>query len=99
VGERIKQNEDKEGVASLPKGSSACLLYRPKENVFCHKFTLVVYRFLFLLIHSTIYHILMKDFTTYLSTAPVVATAWFAFTAGLLIEINRFFPDPLVFAF
>lgn len=41
----------------------------------------------------------MKDFTTYLSTAPVVATVWFAFTAGLLIEINRFFPDPLVFAF
>ena len=42
---------------------------------------------------------LMKDFTTYLSTAPVVATVWFAFTAGLLIEINRFFPDPLVFSF
>ena len=42
---------------------------------------------------------IMKDFTTYLSTAPVVATVWFAFTAGLLIEINRFFPDPLVFAF
>ena len=41
----------------------------------------------------------MKDFTTYLSTAPVVATVWFAFTAGLLIEINRFFPDPLVFSF
>jgi photosystem I subunit 9 len=41
----------------------------------------------------------MKDFTTYLSTAPVVALAWFSLTAGLLIEINRFFPDPLVFAF
>jgi photosystem I subunit 9 len=41
----------------------------------------------------------MKDFTTYLSTAPVVAFAWFTLTAGLLIEINRFFPDPLVFAF
>nr|BCA78165.1 photosystem I subunit IX [Astrephomene gubernaculifera] len=41
----------------------------------------------------------MKDFTTYLSTAPVVATIWFIFTAGLLIEINRFFPDPLVFSF
>nr|AYQ94179.1 subunit IX of photosystem I [Borodinellopsis texensis] len=41
----------------------------------------------------------MKDFTTYLSTAPVVATGWFIFTAGLLIEINRFFPDPLVFSF
>lgn len=41
----------------------------------------------------------MKDFVTYLSTAPVVALAWMTFTAGLLIEINRFFPDPLVFTF
>jgi photosystem I subunit 9 len=41
----------------------------------------------------------MKDFTIYLSTAPVVALGWFIITAGLLIEINRFFPDPLVFTF
>ncbi len=41
----------------------------------------------------------MKNFITYLSTAPVVALIWFTFTAGLLIEINRFFPDPLVFSF
>jgi photosystem I subunit 9 len=41
----------------------------------------------------------MKDFTTYLSTAPVVALIYFNLLAGLLIEINRFFPDPLVFAF
>ena len=41
----------------------------------------------------------MKDFTTYLSTAPVVASIWFAVTAGILIELNRFFPDPLVFSF
>nr|YP_636197.1 photosystem I subunit IX [Tupiella akineta]Q3ZJ70.1 RecName: Full=Photosystem I reaction center subunit IX; AltName: Full=PSI-J [Tupiella akineta]AAV80621.1 subunit IX of photosystem I [Tupiella akineta] len=41
----------------------------------------------------------MKDFVTYLSTAPVIALAWMSFTAGLLIEINRFFPDPLVFTF
>jgi photosystem I subunit 9 len=41
----------------------------------------------------------MKNFTTYLSTAPVVALIWFTFTAGLLIEVNRFFPDPLVFSF
>lgn len=41
----------------------------------------------------------MKNFTIYLSTAPVIATVWFTFTAGLLIEINRFFPDPLVFSF
>ena len=39
----------------------------------------------------------MKNFTTYLSTAPVVGTIWFIFTAGLIIEINRFFPDPLIF--
>lgn len=41
----------------------------------------------------------MKNFTTYLSTAPVVALIWFIITASLLIEINRFFPDPLVFSF
>lgn len=41
----------------------------------------------------------MNNFKTYLSTAPVVGLAWIGFTAGLLIEINRFFPDPLVFAF
>ena len=41
----------------------------------------------------------MKDFTTYLSTAPVVASIWFIITAALLIELNRFFPDPLVFSF
>jgi photosystem I subunit 9 len=43
--------------------------------------------------------ICMKNFTTYLSTAPVVALVWFTITAALLIEINRFFPDPLVFSF
>ncbi|MFM7548159.1 MAG: Photosystem I reaction center subunit IX [Cyanobacteriota bacterium] len=32
----------------------------------------------------------MKKF---LSTAPVVAAIWFTFTAGLTIEIFRFFPD------
>nr|YP_009185025.1 subunit IX of photosystem I [Characiochloris acuminata]ALO63282.1 subunit IX of photosystem I [Characiochloris acuminata] len=41
----------------------------------------------------------MNNFKIYLSTAPVVGLAWFTFTAGLLIEINRFFPDPLVFSF
>lgn len=41
----------------------------------------------------------MKNFYTYLSTAPVVALGWFTITAGLLIEINRFFPDGLVFSF
>ena len=32
---------------------------------------------------------------TYLSTAPVLLTAWMTLTAGLVIEINRFFPDML----
>lgn len=43
--------------------------------------------------------LIMKNFTIYLSTAPVVGTIWFIFTAGLIIEINRFFPDPLIFNF
>jgi len=42
---------------------------------------------------------IMQDVKTYLSTAPVLATLWFGFLAGLLIEINRFFPDSLVFTF
>jgi photosystem I subunit IX len=42
---------------------------------------------------------LMKDFTTYLSTAPVISFLYFGFLAGLLIEINRFFPDALIFPF
>jgi photosystem I subunit 9 len=41
----------------------------------------------------------MKDFLTYLSTAPVVGLAWISFTAGFIIEINRFFPDPLIFMY
>lgn len=41
----------------------------------------------------------MKNFVIYLSTAPVIAFAWISFTAGLLIEINRFFPDPLMLVF
>jgi len=38
----------------------------------------------------------MQDFKTYLSTAPVIATLWFTLLAGILIEINRFFPDALI---
>jgi photosystem I subunit 9 len=41
----------------------------------------------------------MQDAKTYLFTAPVLATLWFGFLAGLLIEINRFFPDALVLPF
>nr|YP_009868954.1 photosystem I subunit IX [Allium caeruleum]QKJ80458.1 photosystem I subunit IX [Allium caeruleum] len=38
----------------------------------------------------------MRDIKTYLSTAPAL---WFGSLAGLLIEINRLFPDALSFPF
>uniref|UniRef100_A0A8S0XWC1 Photosystem I reaction center subunit IX n=1 Tax=Spirodela intermedia TaxID=51605 RepID=A0A8S0XWC1_SPIIN len=41
----------------------------------------------------------MQDLKTYLSVAPVLSTLWFAALAGLLIEINRLFPDALSFPF
>nr|YP_004891332.1 photosystem I subunit IX [Cephalotaxus harringtonia var. wilsoniana]YP_009471725.1 photosystem I subunit IX [Cephalotaxus sinensis]YP_009641655.1 photosystem I subunit IX [Cephalotaxus hainanensis]YP_010137899.1 photosystem I subunit IX [Cephalotaxus fortunei var. alpina]YP_010137981.1 photosystem I subunit IX [Cephalotaxus fortunei]YP_010138063.1 photosystem I subunit IX [Cephalotaxus griffithii]YP_010138145.1 photosystem I subunit IX [Cephalotaxus harringtonia]YP_010138227.1 photosystem len=41
----------------------------------------------------------MQNIKTYLSTAPVLATLWLGSLAGLLIEINRFFPDALTFPF
>nr|UHJ17163.1 photosystem I subunit IX [Medicago sativa] len=41
----------------------------------------------------------MRDLKTYLSVAPVASTLWFAVLAGLLIEINRLFPDALTFPF
>lgn len=31
----------------------------------------------------------------FLSSAPVLLAGWMTFTAGLLIEFNRFFPDLL----
>ena len=37
----------------------------------------------------------MENFQKYLSTAPVLLTLWLSFTAGFIIEINRFFPDML----
>jgi len=37
----------------------------------------------------------MENFQKYLSTAPVLLTLLMTFTAGLLIEFNRFFPDML----
>lgn len=37
----------------------------------------------------------MKDLTAFLSTAPVLLMALLTFTAGILIEFNRFFPDLL----
>lgn len=37
----------------------------------------------------------MQYFLKYLSTAPVLATAWMALTAVLLIGFNWVFPDLL----
>ncbi|MEI6379644.1 MAG: photosystem I reaction center subunit IX [Cyanobacteriota bacterium ELA615] len=37
----------------------------------------------------------MSDLIKFLSTAPVLLTALLVFTAGLLIEANRFYPDLL----
>ena len=39
-----------------------------------------------------------KNFLKYLSTAPVLATIWLSFTAGFIIEIQRYVPDTLSFA-
>nr|YP_009994433.1 photosystem I subunit IX [Cuscuta approximata]QNP08586.1 photosystem I subunit IX [Cuscuta approximata] len=41
----------------------------------------------------------MGYFKTYLSVAPVIITLSLGALAGLLIEINRFFPDALTFPF
>nr|BDA99125.1 photosystem I subunit IX [Hemiselmis andersenii] len=38
-----------------------------------------------------------SNFLKYLSTAPVLCTVWLSFTAGFVIEANRFFPDMLYF--
>ena len=38
-----------------------------------------------------------KDLQTYLSTAPVVGAIFMTFTAGIIIEANRLFPDMLFF--
>ncbi|NEQ66866.1 MAG: photosystem I reaction center subunit IX [Symploca sp. SIO1B1] len=37
----------------------------------------------------------MGDLLKYLSTAPVLMFALLTFTAGILIEFNRFYPDLL----
>nr|AYC64569.1 photosystem I reaction center subunit IX [Pseudoderbesia arbuscula] len=41
----------------------------------------------------------MQNLKIYLSTAPVIAIIWLTLLSGLIIEVNRFFPDPLIFAF
>lgn len=42
---------------------------------------------------------LMNNLTKYFSTAPVVAFIALSLISGLIIEVNRYFPDPLIFAF
>jgi len=37
----------------------------------------------------------MQNFQKYLSTAPVLMFLLLIFTAGILIEFNRFYPDLL----
>ncbi|MBD2016916.1 photosystem I reaction center subunit IX [Microcoleus sp. FACHB-53] len=37
----------------------------------------------------------MDGLPRFLSSAPVLIMLWLSFTAGLLIEFNRFFPDLL----
>jgi len=39
----------------------------------------------------------MKYFLIYLSTAPIATAVSLSFLSGLLIEINRFYPDALSF--
>ena len=39
-----------------------------------------------------------QNFLKYLSTAPVLVTAWMSITAGAIIEAQRFMPDTLSFA-
>nr|BBD21549.1 photosystem I reaction center subunit IX [Rhipidosiphon lewmanomontiae] len=41
----------------------------------------------------------MTNLTKYFSTAPVVAFILLSFISSFIIEVNRYFPDPLVFAF
>jgi len=38
-----------------------------------------------------------KNLLTYLSTAPVLLTAWMSITAAILIESQRYMPDTLSF--
>lgn len=38
-----------------------------------------------------------SNFLKYMSTAPVILAIWISFTAGFIIEANRFYPDALTF--
>nr|AYO28686.1 photosystem I subunit IX [Neotessella volvocina] len=39
----------------------------------------------------------MEYFLKYLSTAPVLITAWLGFTSIFIMFINYVYPDPLIF--
>jgi hypothetical protein len=39
----------------------------------------------------------MNDFLKYLSTAPVLLTAWLSVTSAFIMFINVVYPDPLIF--
>jgi photosystem I subunit 9 len=39
----------------------------------------------------------MNYFLKYLSTAPVLLTAWLSITSAFIIFINFVYPDPLIF--
>lgn len=39
-----------------------------------------------------------KNLLKYISTAPVLLTLWLSFTAGFVIEIQRYLPDTLSFS-
>ena len=39
-----------------------------------------------------------KNLLEYLSTAPVLITAWMSITAAAIIELQRYAPDTLSFA-
>lgn len=39
----------------------------------------------------------MNNFLKYLSTAPVLLTAWLSITAGFIMFFNFIYPDPLIF--
>ncbi|APB34427.1 hypothetical protein GlitD10_2098 [Gloeomargarita lithophora Alchichica-D10] len=41
----------------------------------------------------------MQDLLKYLSVAPVLLTVWMFIIAGILIELNRFYPDVLALPF
>ncbi len=41
----------------------------------------------------------MQDVKTYLHMMLVLGTLWFEFLAGLLIELNRFFPNVVILPF